>query len=177
MFQIALQAVVAIALLILAMRIQLSIHRRRNRNWESILGGVRNGHERLVEMSHLVEATGYIHCSEAEIESFVQSSKGLYRMYMNMEVLLEAMNFVAGIARHDPNAAERIPRVRRDAAGTQMQVALLFARGLWAPIRKPPSAVAPAAIKKYLAVIADFGLLLSHDCPDLYREYRYFVAR
>ena len=177
MFQIALQIVAAMALLVAAIRIQRSLHRRRDRDWHAILKGFRDGHGRLSGLSYSAVVSEDSDCSESEIWSRVYGVVGLWRMYMNMEVLLEAIDFVAKECGYTPDVVERIKRVRADALNAQMLIALVGLKAVVAPVRRPRPSVVSETIKTYTASIDHFRLVLNECSPNLLRSFRYFVTR
>jgi hypothetical protein len=181
MSQSLLQLTIAIALLVVALRIRLSLHRRRNRDWPVILADFREGHGRLSELSHLAQASRENEFSIADIWTRVNGVFGLWTMYSNMEVLLNATDFVAKQGDSPPTPAERIGHVRTDAIRAQMLIALATTTGAVARIWRPRSSRSPlfmlAMIEKYVASIDEFRVILHDHQPDLLRSYRYFISR
>ena len=171
MFQIELQLVAAIMLAIVAIRMQMSLHRRRKRDWQSILKDFRDGHGYLYEIRKCVRN------SKGEIWSTIGGVNGLYRMYLNMEVLLEAVNFISKQDSQRLYTREQIRQLREDSENVQISIVLLMLKSIVIPRKRLlPSVVGPT-INSYLASVNGLGLLLEQNFPILCRYYRYFVSR
>jgi len=177
MLQIALQLVAAVALLVLAIRTQLSIRRTRNKDWRMILSDFRSGHRRLSELSALARKCVDAGSSDSEKWQSFGGIKSLWRIYSNTEVLVEAIDFVRINCRSTPDTGERLRKARAEALDVQKSIVILIFRKIVSPTGTPPQSLLASAVSAYTGSIFRFSMLLNDVSPHLLRSYRYFVTR
>ena len=96
---------------------------------------------------------------------------------MNMEVLLDGTDFLSREYGNTGNATERIAQFRKEAMYAQLLIAQIALRATVVPVRKPPSRVISDAIRKYLASVTRFEMVLNDVQPNLLRSFKYFITR
>jgi hypothetical protein len=174
MVQITLQIAVAVALAILAVRIQIGVCRRRNRDWNEILGKFRSGHGQLSRLWSLMEVNDQGQYSKSAHWEAIHGVRGLSRMYINIEVLVEAIEFVGEQQQSVPEVLERVREVRESAIKAQVVIAALALKRTAFPFYKPSVRF---AVSEYLCTIVRVSSVVSYFSPELLRSYQYFVTR
>lgn len=177
MLQLALQLVAAIALLVMAIRIQLSVRRTRNKDWHVILSEFRSGHGQLSELSASARKCVEPCSSDSEKWQSFGGITSLRRIYSNMEVLVEAIDFVRMNCGNTPETGERLRKARAEALDVQKLILTLILRKIVSPTGTPPKSLLASTVSAYTGSILQFSILLNDLSPHLLRSYRYFVTR
>lgn len=176
MIQIALQVVVALALLLAAIRLQVSLARDRSRDWETILKGFRPDHDRQMGLIEVAPPGGRHEHARCRFWSGVGGTTQLARIYRNLEVLLDAMSF---ITRQEDNWSGASAEVETIGAAIRRVQRLVFRAALMDlvnPGTKPNQAIVSVALNRYYSLIVSVGQFLVKHYPYLFRSYRYFVS-
>jgi hypothetical protein len=174
MLQVSLQIVAVVILTVLAIRIQLSLRRRRAMDWPEILSAFRNGHGHLLKLSRLSETQGREESSGSDNWSGINDVRGLWRMSSNLEVILDAIDFVRDNSVNVPETVQRLRQVRSDAMRGQLMIGALIVVRIRS---RSTGQLARSTVATYLKVIYEVATVLGDACPNLVRSYRYFVTR
>ena len=177
MLQVVLQIAAAFALLVGALRIRHSLRQRLKRDWIMILERLSGGDGALSELSYSAVASEDLTCAPHEIWSKLNGVRGLWVMYRNLEVLHEAIDFVARQTLDDLSACIRIGRLRTDTMNAQLSLARTALMALAMCGRRPPPAQVATSTKQYLESVARFGLILNDFRPELLRTYRHSINK
>jgi hypothetical protein len=177
MLQIAFQLVAACALFAVAIRILFSLRDRRNREWLAIMEDFVHNDCRSALLSYQVTVSADIACSDSEIWSQVGGIRGFWTMYLNTEVLLDAVAFTAKTCRHNPAMAERLRRIRAEVLGARRLILVFLLECLVTALRRPGLSSVARTARAYVAAIAHFGLVLNDFRPDLLGPFRMHIAR
>jgi hypothetical protein len=177
MLQIALQLVAACALFAVAVHIHLSLRQRRNREWLAIMENFVHNDCRSALLSYHLTVSADVACSDSEIWSRVGGIYGFWTMYLNTEVLLDAVDFTAKTCRHDPAMTEIFRRIRMEIRSARRLIFVLLLRCFLTALRRPGLPSVSATARAYVAAIAHFGLALNDFRPDLLWQFRIHIAR
>jgi hypothetical protein len=177
MLQIALQLVAACALFAIAMHIHLSLRQRRNREWLAIMENFVHNDCRSALLSYRLTVSADIACSDSEIWSQVGGVRGFWTMYLNTEVLLDAVEFTIKTCLDSPAKIENLRRIRAEVLCARRLVLILLLKCILTALRRPEIASVSATARAYVAAIAHFGLALNDFRPDLLIPFRFHIAR
>jgi hypothetical protein len=177
MLQIVLQLIAACALLGVAVHLHLSLRQRRNREWLVIMEDFVHNDCRSALLSYQLSVSADIACPDSEIWSRVGGIYGFWTMYLNTEVLLDAVDFTAKTCRHDPAIAGSLRRIRGDVLRARRLIFVLLLKCVAIALRRPGLPTVAATARAYVAAIAHFGLALNDFRPDLLTPFRHHIAR
>jgi hypothetical protein len=177
MLQIAFQFVAACALVGFAIRMHLSLQRRERRKWQEILGDFVDSEGRLAALSYQITVSEDIACPEEELWSRIGGIRGLWIMFVNVEALLEAINFAAKSSQTLAPMDQSLRRIRAESLRARRLILLALFRSWMIVVKSPRPPSVTLAVSAYLGSIARFGLALNDFRPDLLKSFRYQMAR
>lgn len=168
MIQTMLQIIAALALLGLAIRVRVSLHRRTTKSWESTLRGFRNGHKGLAELAEeFDERQSGGDASQLPIQK-------LWMMMTNLRVIIGATEYLAYRFDGNNELMERLCRPRASASRAQWTVLFCMVQ---AAVGIRLRSQASKCVFAYIDPINELYSALYEFCPTLLRSYRYFVTR
>jgi hypothetical protein len=177
MLQISLQLVAACTLLAVAVSIHLSLRRRRNREWLEIMEEFVHDSYRSAILSYQVGVSADIACPDSEIWSRVGGVYGFWSMYLNTEVLLDAVEYTAKTRGQDPLMVETLLRIRQEILGARKLILVMLLKCFLTALRRPSLSAISTTARAYIASVAHFGLALNDFRPDLLRPFCLYIAR
>jgi hypothetical protein len=177
MLQVALQLVAVCALFGAAVHLHFSLRRRRNREWQAIVEGFVQGDGHLADLSYQIAVSEDIACAEEEIWPRIGGIHGLWTMYLNTEVLLEAIDFTARNCGESPCMAECLKRIREEGVQAQKLILLAILKWFLTALRPPAASSVATSARAYFRGIAHFGMALNDFRPDLLKPFRFHVAK
>jgi len=174
MILIVLQLVVALTLLILAIRVQMSLVRDRKRDFQGILKRFRIDQVGRDELMRFTTPKRDHSSGQPRVMPCRKSVPRLARMYQNMEVLLEAIDFIER-DEHSTDHAE-LDAIKASIRSAQRLFFRAALQRLVAPQLKADGSTFSRVLENYVSVIICLGRFLNRCYPSLTRSYRYFVS-
>jgi hypothetical protein len=177
MLQIALQLVAACALFAIAVHIHLSLRQRRNREWLAIMENFVHNDCRSALLSYRLTVSADIACPDSEIWSQVGGVHGFWTMYLNTEVLLDAVEYTLKTCGQNRPMAETLQRIREEILDARRMILVMLLKCFLTALRRPALPSISATARAYIASVAHLGLALNDFRPDLLRPFRFYIAR
>lgn len=177
MLQIALQLAAAFALGAIAVHIHISLRQRRNREWLAIMENFVQNDCRSALLSYRLTVSADIACGDSEIWSQVGGVHGFWTMYLNTEVLLDAVDFTMKTCSESSAMAANLQRIRAEVLCARRLILVLLLKCVLTALRRPELASVSATARAYVSAIAHFGLALNDFRPDLLIPFRFHIAR
>ena len=177
MIVIILQFVLAVALLAGAAHLLVSLNRQRSKEWAEIMEGIARNDGDLSQLSYGSIFSDGLDCPTDEVWSRINGRRGLWAIYRNAGVILEAVEYLQSISVDIPSFQRTLQQLREE--GKRLRIALLAAyltHLLTFPMKRSSPPVG-RVVKAYLALIAGMSLAVSDYAPDLLIQYRYFVSQ
>jgi hypothetical protein len=172
MVQIVLQIAAAGVLVVLIIQVGTTVGQQNQREWQVILADFQSGHGELVRLSNVSQSKEMF--SASEIWAVLNGMRGLWRVYSNLQVLIEIVDFVAMQCPSDSRVWERLKSVRADVTKARKTARLLLIRRLAVPFELP---CAKSSITAYLGAVRNVSGVLEEFFPNRLRSYHYFVSR
>ena len=164
----------AVVLATLVIRVMATSGRHSPREWHDILSDFRDGHSELSRFANLNEKKGTRPwASEAWLA--IKGTRGLWRIYKNVHVLLEVVDFLGTRCASDPRVSERLIAARAKLRTTQVMTAVILVGAVVAPPLR--GSIVTSVLSSYVATIKIISGVIDEFFPNLVRRYRYFITR
>jgi hypothetical protein len=98
-------------------------------------------------------------------------------MYLNTEVLLDAVEFTIKTGADNPAMARNLQGIRTEVLCTRRLILVLLLKCILTALRRPGLPSVSTTAKAYVTAIAHFGLALNDFRPDLLIPFRFHIAR
>lgn len=177
MLWILLQVALAAALFVGAIRLQVSLHRQHSREWRQILAGLSKSGGCLLQLSYGSIFSAGLECPIAEVWDMIDGTRGLWAIFRNTGVLLEALNYMEGDCKTNPRFLQLIAQLRENARRVRISAAVGLSKCLLAPPKLRPVLTAGEIAAGYIALVAEISLAISDNSPELLIEYRYSMTQ
>jgi len=177
MLWIILQVALAAALLVGAFRLQVSLHRQRSREWSQILAGLSQSGGSLSQLSYGSIFSAGLDCPVAEVWDKIDGTRGLWAIFRNAGVLLEALNYMESDCETSPSFLQLIGHIRENGRRVRIAAAVGLLKSLLSTPRQRPVLTAGEIAAVYIALVAEMSLAISDNCPELLIEYRYSITQ
>jgi len=177
MLVIVLQFALALTLFIGAIRLQVSISRQRSKEWEQILAGIAQLDGCLSQLSHGSIFSGGLDCPVDEVWDRIGGKRGIWAIFRNAGVLLEAMNYMEKIGEPNPRLLRTIGQLRKEGRHVRIVASVAFLKCLLTFPGRSACFAAGETASEYIALVAQTSLAISDNCPELLIQYRYFITQ
>jgi hypothetical protein len=174
MFEVILQILSAIVLATLAIRVKVTTARRQRRDWGEIVSHFRGGHAELSKLANLNQSYKGKGADTSEVWTAIDGTCGLWKIYTNTRVLVEAVDYVDDLCASEPKIAERLKQARVAVRKAQRMVPFILIVTLLPPLRV---SVVISALTSYVTAVQIVSGVIDEFFPNLIRTYRYFITR
>jgi hypothetical protein len=177
MTSIVFQLILALLLLVCAIRVQRSTVAPRFRSWGQIMGKIAPGHNHLAALSYGCVFSEGIECSSADLWANIGGIEGLLWIYKNTGVLLHAIDYIESSCPSSPVLATAMEVLRRDAADVRIIAIVTMMRQLMRRLLGDSHALLKETAGSYFSFIAHLGLAIHDYRPELLDEYAFPMSK
>src|ERR1700761_1109406 len=177
MFGILLQGAMAIVLFLAAVHLRLSIRRQRSREWAQILAGIVQSGGRLSQLSYGSIFSSGLDCRIDEVWERIDGTRGLWAIFRNAGVFLEAINYMESFCDPDPRFRRAMDELRQEIRRLRSAVLMVLLRCLLVSRRGTVFLTVGETARTYTALVAQLSLAINDNCPELLIPYRFFIMQ
>jgi hypothetical protein len=174
MFEVTLQIVSAVILAALAIRIRITTRQHAQLDLNEILSHFRGGHGDLLKLANMSQQSDCDHPNASELWTAIGGVRGSWKMYNNIGVLFETVDFVSSRCSTEPSLAEQLARARAELRSAQIIVASILVCTVASPLRK---LFLISSARAYLTALQTVSRVIEDSSPNMARRYRYFITR
>ena len=175
MLSVAFQLALAMALLAGAFLMRSSIARQRVRTFNQIMEGIRNPDYCLSGLSYGGCFSDGLDCAFDQIWTRIGGRGGIWILYRNTDVLLEAIAF---LIRRDviDEAGRKLIRLQSHGKNVKVHLGLCLVKSFVWPARQLNPSLATATAL-YISLISHLALAINDHDPGLLKQYEFHVNR
>ena len=175
MLGLFIQCGMAILLLLAAVQLRASINRQRSKDWEGILARIVRYEGRLSQLSYGSIFSSGLACPTDEVWDRIDGRQGIWAIFINAGVLLEAMSYLERFGNRTPQFQQTMEELREQGRRVRVSAMIVLLRSLM-PLRQGPAAISDIALI-YTCLVAGLSLAISDHCPELLIKYRFFIKQ
>ena len=177
MTSVIVQLILALLLLVCAIRVQRSSGLPRSRTWGQIMRRIVPGHNHLAALSYGCVFSEGIECSSTDLWTNIGGLEGLLWIYRNTGVLLNAIDYIELSCPPSAVISSAMEALRRDAANVRIVALVTLVRQSVRYVLGDSHTLLKETAGSYFSFISHLGLAIHDYRPELLADFAFPMSQ